>query len=666
VDPRPILTLADLNRALLNGLLPQLDTPGRPVLLGCDDSALHSVLGGPNPSSTLVITMSSALPVTTSTGFRPAVVAAAAFDRLPRPRQEPPPHLAALCVCVLASSRMDYTEEHHTSAYYTHLLGILSIAPQPEWPYIAGFDDLAESGFQRLAEWLADDQAGSRGRLLLPRDPSPRYVGVPVSQTLLRGRDRRMLSEFFWRYRRALDAGWNPARLARIWGGRHQLTAPAQRHLEDRRITRQLTAALQSAYRSWDGTRADPDSGQTVLPAQVRLAVNPTRAALHFTVPAFVSPAEIVAPNHAVLEVAAYPVETIIPLDWLAAANAGPLRVSVAGTDGLLEVLDSPTMLFELTEAGLELVPQATDRPVWALTCDPQLTRLPLPPARFHRQQLPNGWKLLVDLVDDELPDDLRSPGPEPHTSDEEEGELVGGLPLGRGVWLLDHPPSVRNNLPEPASLTVDDRQAGDLNPGEIRALDWIAHDAGVHAVNLGDVFDAELELSDHGPREGVAELRWDLGHPSLLRHGPRLDGHPLGGQGPMIAGAVVTGAPDIRWNPPVLLRGGGTVHAIRADGRVSAHWPAPAPAWQRHAGLADDSNSEWSVEDDGSIVWLCVEHPTRARVISVRDRPIVCSDDALDTVWEFAHATVIDLTAEGAGRRWAELVEHAGEDAEH
>jgi hypothetical protein len=666
VDSRSGLTLADVNRALLDGLLPELDTPGRPVLVGCDDTALRSVLGGPDPAGTLVAGMNAELPVTTSAGFQTAVKAAAAFDRIPRPRPEPPPQLAALCVCVLAASRMDYTEEHHTSAYYTHLLDILGISGQPDWPYVPYFDGLTERGFAQLADWLAGDQAGARGRLLLPVDPSPRYVGVPVSQTLLRGRDRRLLSEFFWRYRRALDAGWNPSRLVRIWGGRHQLTAPAQRHLEDRRIARQLTAALRSAYRSWDGARADPDSGQVVWSGRLRLAVNPTRAALHLTVPAFTSPAEIVTPDGGgVLPVAAYPVETIIPLDWLDAAGAGPVRVPVNGADGLLEVLDSPTMLFELTDAGLESVPQAGERPVWALTCDPPLTGLPLPPARFHRQPLPAGWKLIVDLGDDELPDDLRSPGPDPDPGSDQDGELVGGLPLARGVWLLDHPPAVRSHLTEPALLTVDDRQEGDLDPGQTRPLDGIAHVAGVHTVNLGDAFDVEFELTAQGLRQGIGELRWDLGHPALLRHGPRPDGHPLSGQGPTITGAVITGTPDVGWNPPVLLRGGGTVHAIRSDGRVTAHWPAPAPAWQRHAGLADDSSPEWSVEDDGTIVWLCVEHPARPRVINVRDGPVVRSDDALDTVWEFAQATIIDLTGGGADARWAHLVEQAGENAE-
>jgi hypothetical protein len=666
VDPRPNLSLAELNRALLVGLLPELDAPGQPVLLGCDDSSLRALLGGPDPAGTLVTAMNSELPVNTGAGFRPAVNAAAAFDRLPRPRPEPPPQMAALCVSVLAASRMDYTEEHHTSAYYTHLLDLLGISGQPDWPYVPAFDELAERGFAQLADWLAVDQAGARGRLLLPAAASPRYVGVPVSQTLLRGRDRRLLSEFFWRYRRALDASWNPSRLVRLWGGRHQLTAPAQRHLEDRRIAGQLTAALQSAYRSWDGTRADPDSDQVVWPGQLRLGVNPTRAVLHLTVRAFTNPAEIDAPDGgAVFEVAAYPVETIIPLDWLDVASAGPLRVPVNGTDGLLEVLDSPTMLVELTDAGLESVPQARGRPVWALTRDPQLTGLPLPPARFHRQPLPVGWKLMVDLTNDELPDDLRSPGPDPDPGSDQDGELVGGLPLARGVWLLDHPPAVRSDLREPALLTVDDRQDGYLDPGETRPLDRLTHVAGVHAVNLGEVFDADFQLTAEGLREGIGALSWDLGHPALLRHGPRPDGHPLSGQGPTVTGAVITGMPDIGWNPPVLLRGGGTVHAIRVDGRVTAHWPAPAPAWQRHAGLADDSSPEWSVEDDGTIVWLCVEHPTRARVISVRDRSVVTSDDALDTAWEFGQATLIDLTAGGADERWAQLVELAGEDAE-
>ena len=214
---------------------------------------------------------------------------------------------------------------------------------------------------------------------------------------------------------------------------------------------------------------------------------------------------------------------------------------------------------------------------------------MPSPPTRFHRWPPPAGWKLIVDLADDEVPDDLRSLDRIPTRAPIRTVSSSEGSPLARGVWLLDHPPAVGSHLPEPALLTVDDRQEGDLDPGQTRPLDGIAHVAGVHTVNLGDAFDVEFELTAQGLRQGIGELRWDLGHPALLRHGPRPDGHPLSGQGPTITGAVITGTPDVGWNPPVLLRGGGTVHAIRSDGRVTAHWPTPAPAWQRHAGLADD-----------------------------------------------------------------------------
>jgi hypothetical protein len=660
VDPQPVLTLLELNQALLNGLLPVQDTPGQSVLLGCDDSSLRAVIGGNDPVGTLVAVLQAGQPVTTATGFAAALAAAAEFDRQPRPRPGPPPQLAALCVCVLAASRMDYTEHHHTSAYYTHLLDLLGVTGQPDWPYLPGFEQIAGTGFRQLADWLAGDLAGARGRLVLPTVGAPRYVGVPVSQTLLRGRDRSLLADFFWRYRRPLEAGWNPARLVRLWGGRHHLTAPAQERLDDRHLARQLAAALRSAYSAWDGTRIDGD-GHAVWPATLRLGVNPVRAALHATVPGLAGPVIVTDPEGKPFSLTTHPLETVVPLDWLAYAVNGPLRAPVSDGNGTVELVDSPTMLFELTDIGLESVPLAGDRPVWALTCDPQLTSLPLPPGRFHRQPLPSGWKLIVELTSDELPENLRSPGPDPEPDGGLDAKLTGGLMLGASTWLIDYPPAIVSHLPEPAILLIDEDEHGDLDPGQVRPLDEIAGAAGIHRLDLGGAFEAEIELTERGLRDGIGTVHWDLGHPSLLRHGALAGDHLLGGNGPTVTGAAVQGGPALDWHPPIMLRGGGTAHAIHADGTVTAHWPAPAPAWMRHAGLADDSNPEWSIDDDGSIVWVCANHPARPRTIAIRDQPIRASDDTLDVVYEFAGATVIG--DDDARKRWQALVKLAADD---
>jgi hypothetical protein len=660
----PRLTLARWNEALLDALLPPTRDARRPALLACDDATLAKIATslGIDPGDAageLVASVQAEQPVDDRAGFSAALAAADAFAWAPRPRPGPPPHLAALCLTVLAASRMDYTEEHSTGAYYTHLCDLLGVTPLAQWPHIPRVDELTET-FGTVAEWLANDENGARGRLLLPAEQGRRVVGVPVSQTILRGRDRHLLGDFFWRYRRSLDAGFSAPRLLRMWGGRHQLTGPAQQRITDRRFDRALTAAVTAAYRTWDGTRRDA-GGRIVRPVALRLGVNPTRAALNASVPGLEGDLILTGPDGAAFRLAAHPQETVIPLDWLVHASDEPLRLALEGCDDLIEVLDSPTMLFEMTDIGLLRVPLAAGKPVWALTCDPALTALQLPAHHIHRAQLPARWKLLVSLTEDELPDGLTAPEPDPDaTVDMDEVQLIGGLRLGDGAWLVDHPPDVSSHLPEPALITIDGAEHGDIEPDEIRPLGEIAHRPGVHIIDVGAVWEAEIELAARGPRDAVGAIAWDLGHPSLLRHGPTGDQHPLRGRGAIVTGAHVTGGPTLDWRAPILIRTQGMVHAIRVNGTVTAHAPAAASAWERLTGLARPGGP-WGIDDDGTIVWLCLEHPQRPRVIRVRDADVSVTEDVLDCAHDFAEAVVIDQSGgTDATDRWRQIVEEA------
>jgi hypothetical protein len=668
VGAGPRLTLADWNEALLDALLPATRDQRRPALLACDDAALARIatdLGLNNPehaAAELVAALQAEQPVDDSAGFAAVLAEAQAFAVASRPRAGPPPHLAALCLTVLAASRMDYTDEHTTGAYYTHLCDLLDVPPREQWPHIPRFDELIDA-FGELADWLADDQNGARGHLLLPRENGRRYVGVPISQTVLRGRDRYLLGDFFWRYRRSLDAGFSPPRLLRLWGGRHQLTGPAQERIADRRLDRALTAAVAAAYRTWDGTRRD-SGGSVIHPVALRLGANPTRVALHASLPGLPGDHMVIAPDGQPFQLAAHPQETIVPLNWLEQAIEAPLRLALSGGDNLVEVLDSPTMLFEMTDVGLLRVSLAAGAPVWALTCDPALTGLQLPPNRVHRAQLPAGWKLLVGLAEDELPADLTAPERDPDAiGTADDVQLVGGLRLLDGAWLVDHPPGVSSHLPEPALITIDGVEHGDIEPDQIRQLYEIVHDPGVHVIDVGDVWDAEIELAARGPRHGIGEIMWDLGHPTLVRHGPTGDQHSLRCRGATVVGAIVSGGPTFDWHAPLLIRTRGTVHAIRVSGAVTAHAPAAASTWERQAGL-DRPGRAWGIDDDGTIVWLCAEHPQRPRVIRVRDLDVAVTEDVLDCAYEFAEAVVIDQSGGfDATSSWRELVEESFRD---
>jgi hypothetical protein len=671
VGSGPQLTLTDWQQALLEVLLPRGVNAGRPVLLACDDEAVRAAATrlrcDGDPVNGLITALQTEQPVSTAHGFDAAVNAARAFQRQSRPRTGPPPAVAAWCVCVLAASRMDYTERHTAGLYYPLLGELLGVRIQDDWPHLPGVDDLAAL-LDDLAVWLADDEQGRRGILRLPADPGRRVVGRYVSQTLLRGRDRGLLGDYFWRYGRAISAGWNPSRLVRTWGGRHHLTAPAQDRIADRRLDRPLSGALRSAYRSWDGTRVD-EHGLRVWPVRLRLGASPRTAALHASIPAADGVVRVTAPDTSAFMFATHPQETILPLDWLAAATAGPLRLeTAAGTH--VEVFDSPTMLFELTDIGLAQVPLAGEQPVWALTCDPRLTGLPLPPARRHRASLPRPWALLVNLYPDELPDDLRQPPGDPDPDSDADIDVLGGLPLGLKTWLVDHPPALRSNLPEPALLRINQREHGDLDPGEVRQLQEISAQPGTYYLDVGDVWERELELAEQGRREHIGSLYWDLGHPTLARHGAGDGTHPLAGGGPAVCGAAVNDVGAQGWRPPLLLRVHATVHAIRADGSVTMHAPPSPPAWARASGIVDDipdprRPEPWAIDDNGQIVWLCIEHPQRPRVRAVRHADVPDTDQVLDLVDQFAAAdlTADDGDSDQARARWRALAEFAEQE---
>jgi hypothetical protein len=111
---------------------------------------------------------------------------------------EPPPCLAFLSVSALAAEDMGQSEEKLAAhAYYPRLarrLGVLTGDKSVEIQYRKH----AEFFWQCLNTWLAS-QDGNRG-LPTAYALTHRYVGLPMSQALLRKGDRRKLPEMFAQY----------------------------------------------------------------------------------------------------------------------------------------------------------------------------------------------------------------------------------------------------------------------------------------------------------------------------------------------------------------------------------------------------------------------------------------------------------------------------------
>jgi hypothetical protein len=108
-----------------------------------------------------------------------------------------PPVTALLAVFTLAAERMGDREfaNVHDNAYYPHLTRLLEV-PENDIPrFIASFRASSESYWDALRAWLE----GVDGNYGLPSAYalSHRFIGLPISQALIRDTERRQLKKMF-------------------------------------------------------------------------------------------------------------------------------------------------------------------------------------------------------------------------------------------------------------------------------------------------------------------------------------------------------------------------------------------------------------------------------------------------------------------------------------
>jgi hypothetical protein len=648
------------NAALADVLLAPIAGPGRAVLLACDDQAVAAAgarLDVPREQATdaLLAALCAAYQVSTQRGLTGAAAQVRPFVRAGRPRPVPP-FLAALGVCVLAASRMNRDDRLSSRAYYARLAQLLGIELLDGWPPVAGFRGLVEGGMSALRAWMAGDEAAGRGELLLPEHPSPKLVGIPISQTLLRGRDRELLGTFFAAHDAHLRAGYDPVRLLLSWGGRERLTQHAQEVLGDDALREALAAAIRSALAAWDGSYSDP-AGRRLLPGLLHLSAVPGRVSLRLAVPALSAPAAATGPSGQPVALRAYPDAAGLPLTLLDDARDGAAHLTLADRGEAVIAIGGHTILFALGAGGLEQASDAGEEPVWVLTCDPALlARVGDGPRRFGAP-LPTGWGLLVDVKPDELPQGAR-------VSDTD-GEpvagavLAGGLALGAGAWLVDFPPRLLSDLPEPAPLAVDGADCGYSEPGEPISLRQLAGREGAHTVTLA-AFELEFELRDRGLRAGTGGLAHHPEDPRLLRAGAVADKLAAGGQGARVCGAQITGGPPVRWRAPLLVTYNATVHVIYRHGTTGVFAPQEPPLWLEQVGLAGAA-TRWEIPDGDDAVWLCVASDPHPRVIARQAVDVPATDAVLDVVERFADDPVIGNEQDRA--RWGRLLTECFEE---
>jgi len=184
------------NDAVANTIYPEVDV-GAPVYLDLEEDLLAAVAAhagwSGDPREGLCTTV------------RGVVIHAREFTLTPlnkRLRQwrlgdksEPPPVLAFLALTVQAAEEMGHDDSFGTKAYYPRLAQLLS-APSPDVRTV--YMRYAEHFWRSLNQWL-DDLDGTRG-LPTAYALQHRFVGLPISQALVRQADRRHFPALFAQY----------------------------------------------------------------------------------------------------------------------------------------------------------------------------------------------------------------------------------------------------------------------------------------------------------------------------------------------------------------------------------------------------------------------------------------------------------------------------------
>ncbi len=650
-------SIDDWNEALLEELLPiQLAAP---VLLACDDETVRAAGQrlGLSPAlalESLLAAVKAAHHVVNHTGLGDLSRASGRFRIASCPRGTPP-FFAVLCVVVLAASRMCPDGDRATSAYYPILRDLLGLTK--EQGAIEGFSDV-ELLFPLLREWLHVDLKCARGHLALPDQPTPRFVGYPISQTVFRQRDREVLTTFFSERIARPHEGIDNLRLLRRWGGRHQLTRHALDMVMGDAFADRVRAAISGAYRSWDGSILEGD-GRRSWVARLTLQTNPARILVSS---ASKDELHLIWRDWSALLYAGGVAE--LPWSALDAAATTPLTIAIDGSDDTMQI---PTLgmsvLFQVREdqasgwSGLSRVRSVDDGAAWVLTREPVL---------ISRHQasitetagLPAPWKLLFGVRGDLLPMELRS------LADAEAAPISveGGLAVERRTYLVGGGPRlVAGKLDEdvPLAVSVDGVGVGMLYSG--RGITLPAETPARHQVVVADrlyVCDYEV-VSKPGSSPQYGELRYDLDHPSALMRGATADRQA---NARTVCGAAVE--PVHAQCVPIMRSSSQPVLTISSSGVGAWHHLTARPPWLNFPELKHTA-VRWEIADDDTAWVICpnIMQVIQWRLIQLSHLDAAAADVVL-MVAEHAAVEARDGDDRVARAAWASLWELAIEEA--
>lgn len=245
---------------------------GRPVYLDMDDDVLLDIakhVGGEleDPAAGLAAAVRSTLSLGAwERVFDWHLGSLAAWRRRLRARRPgeelaAPQVIALLALLTLAAERMGEDASHAPNAYYPRLFDLLGISDERSQDrFASAYRRSAESMWGALNEWLEalDGARGTPTAFAL----SFRYVGLALSQALVRATDRARFPSMFRAYALAPGAEIAPADMARLLDGwisqEHCPISNALRAAWDKGQARERIATVAALeLEAWDGTSDD-------------------------------------------------------------------------------------------------------------------------------------------------------------------------------------------------------------------------------------------------------------------------------------------------------------------------------------------------------------------------------------------------------------------------
>ncbi len=199
----------------------------------------------------------------------------------------PPPVLSLLAVTVLAAEKMG-SGDHAANAYYDHLFDLLEVTDKKTRGSLQnGYMRVAEYYWEVLNRWLTQTGGifGSKSAYSI----SHRYIGLPISQALVRDIDRKKLPRMFSTLMLTPGASVDPREMEQLfslWVSRDDShVSNGLKSLWNKESARQrISEVLCGELESWDGSySAHSSNSSTEAKAEMNIAATAARLTLQIS-----------------------------------------------------------------------------------------------------------------------------------------------------------------------------------------------------------------------------------------------------------------------------------------------------------------------------------------------------------------------------------------------